>query len=203
MSTDTGNTNPHKSAKADAKAAQAYAKATRPWYKKKRWWLVGFVLIAIIAGALGGGGDEGDDATAKDDSSSQSSDSGKKSMVASQPDEEAESTEEAEPTEEPEPEPKWTTVGKLSGNTNKAGPDFKLNGCDTRMTYRVQGAESTIVAFYVMDSGTQLMEDGGIPVASPTKSGPGETVIRKDEGDYYIEVVAANAEWQVQVQEKC
>ena len=95
------------------------------------------------------------------------------------------------------------TVGKLSGNTNKAGPDFHLNGCDTRMTYNVQGAESTIVAFYVMDSGTQLMEDGGIPVASPTETGPGETVIRKDEGDYYVEVVAANADWQVQVQEKC
>lgn len=197
MSTEMGRTNPHTAAKADAKAAHAYAKATRPWYKKKRWWLVGLVLIAIIAGALGGGGDAGDDATATDDSSSQSSDSGKKDKAAAAP------KEEAEPTEEPEPKPKWKTVGKLSGNTNKAGPDFQLNGCDTRMTYNVQGAESTLVAFYVMDSGTQLMEDGGIPVASPTKSGPGETVIRKDEGDYYIEVVAANADWQVQVQEMC
>ena len=110
---------------------------------------------------------------------------------------------EAEEGAEPEPEPEWKTVAKLSGNTNKAGPDFHLNGCDTRMTYNVQGAESTLVAFYIMDSGTQLMEDGGIPVASPPESGPGETVIRKDEGDYYAEVMAANAEWQVQVQEKC
>lgn len=67
-----GNTNPHKSAKADAKAAKAYAKATRPWYQKKRFWLLGLVLVVIIAAvASGGGGDSGDDVTANDDSSSQ------------------------------------------------------------------------------------------------------------------------------------
>lgn len=27
----------HRNAKAEAKAAKAYAKATRPWYKKKRF----------------------------------------------------------------------------------------------------------------------------------------------------------------------
>lgn len=103
-----------------------------------------------------------------------------------------------------EPAPVWETVAKLSGNTNKAGPDFSLSGCETRMTYDVQGdPSSTLVAFYVQESGTQLTEDGGFPVASPTKTGPGQTTIRKDEGDYYVEVVAANADWQVQVQERC
>lgn len=42
--------------KADAKAAKAYAKATRPWYKKKRWIAAIAVLVIIIAVALGGGG---------------------------------------------------------------------------------------------------------------------------------------------------
>jgi hypothetical protein len=45
--------------KAEARAARAYAKASRPWYKKKRWWLAGAVALIIvisIASASGSGG---------------------------------------------------------------------------------------------------------------------------------------------------
>lgn len=35
--------------RAAAKAAKAYAKATRPWYRKKRWWVLGAVALIIIA----------------------------------------------------------------------------------------------------------------------------------------------------------
>jgi hypothetical protein len=41
--------------KADHKAAKAYAKATRPWYKKKRWILAIVVVVIIVAIAAGGG----------------------------------------------------------------------------------------------------------------------------------------------------
>ena len=59
---------------ADAKAEKAYAKASRPWFKKKRFILpLGLVaLIVIFAGTSGGG----DNTTATDDSPSQSSDTG-------------------------------------------------------------------------------------------------------------------------------
>lgn len=46
-------------AKAELKAAKAYSKAQRPWYKKKRWILsLGFILliVAVSAGSSGGGG---------------------------------------------------------------------------------------------------------------------------------------------------
>ncbi len=50
----------YRDAKADAKAAAAYAKAQRPWYKKKRW--IGTIaivaIVAIAAGSSGGGGDD-------------------------------------------------------------------------------------------------------------------------------------------------
>jgi hypothetical protein len=45
--------------KADAKAAKAYAKATRPWYKKKRWIAAIIVGVIIVASALGSGGGDG------------------------------------------------------------------------------------------------------------------------------------------------
>lgn len=112
-------------------------------------------------------------------------------------------SEKTEKAEKPKPKAEWKTVAELSGNTSKAGPDFHLDGCEVRLKYNIKGGDSALVAFYVLDSGTKLMEDGGFPVASPDKSGAGETSLRKDEGDYYIEVVAANADWDAQVQEKC
>jgi hypothetical protein len=44
-------------AKAEAKAAKAYAKAQRPWYKKKRWILsIGMILLIVVAGGSSSGG---------------------------------------------------------------------------------------------------------------------------------------------------
>jgi hypothetical protein len=61
-------------AKARAKADKAYAKASRPWYKKKRFIVPGalLVLIVIIAATSGGGG--GDNGTVVSDSTSTSGD---------------------------------------------------------------------------------------------------------------------------------
>jgi len=58
MSTPPEGQERPQSTKADHKAAKAYAKATRPWYKKKRWWAVGLLLIIGIASAGGGAGSD-------------------------------------------------------------------------------------------------------------------------------------------------
>ena len=53
---DSGGPRNHRQAKAEAKAAAAYAKAQRPWYKKKRFILsLGLVIliVAIVAGTSG------------------------------------------------------------------------------------------------------------------------------------------------------
>jgi len=55
--------------KAEIKAAKAYAKATRPWYKKKRWWAAGLLLIIIIAAAAGGAGSDNTKPTAPENTS--------------------------------------------------------------------------------------------------------------------------------------
>ncbi|MEJ7634315.1 DUF2510 domain-containing protein [Aeromicrobium sp.] len=48
--------------RADAKAAKAYAKASRPWFKKKRWILaIALLLIIVIVAATSGGGSSDDD----------------------------------------------------------------------------------------------------------------------------------------------
>jgi hypothetical protein len=52
-------------AKAELKAAKAYAKAQRPWYKKKRVIIPGgFILLIVIIAAASGGGTKKDNNTA-------------------------------------------------------------------------------------------------------------------------------------------
>lgn len=49
-------------AKAELRAAKAYSKAQRPWYKKKRWILsLGVILLIVaVSASSGGGGTSGD-----------------------------------------------------------------------------------------------------------------------------------------------
>jgi hypothetical protein len=190
MSTPETPTNP----KAAAKAAKAYAKASRPWFKKKRYIALIVVGLFVVIGAASGGGG-GDDSTTDAGASP--------TATATQSSAAAKESTGAPKQAKPVAKPTWKTVSDLRGNTNKSGPDFHLNGCDTRLTYDVKGGDMSLVAFYVMESGKKLLEDGGIPVASPSESGRGETVLREDEGDYYIEVMGANADWTAAVQEKC
>ena len=95
--------------KAEAKAAKAYAKASRKWYQKKRWWLVAVVFVIVAASAASGGSD--DSGTTKDNSSSQSTDAEKRGAAATKKD--------AEPAEDAEPE---MTSGQE--NALKAGQNY-------------------------------------------------------------------------------
>lgn len=60
MATPSYGDNP----KAHAKAAKAYAKAQRPWYKKKRFIIPIILVVLVIAiSASSGGGDDGETAS--------------------------------------------------------------------------------------------------------------------------------------------
>jgi hypothetical protein len=96
MSTPHGGPETSRSTKADHKAAKAYAKATRPWYKKKRWWAAG-LLILIIAASAGSGA--GTDQSARTASENTSQDSQKNKPAAQE-----ESVAQQEPAAESEPE---------------------------------------------------------------------------------------------------
>ena len=67
------STNVTRDAKAQAKADKAYAKATRPWYKKKRFWVLGLVLLLVLVAAMNmnSGGDNAGTTTGGSSSSQQ------------------------------------------------------------------------------------------------------------------------------------
>lgn len=156
-----------------------------------------FILLAIIGSVLPGSDDTDSTATA-DSTESQAATT---SDTSSAP---AKASAAAKPSAKPKPKPKpvWKVVTTLAGSNNKQGKDFHLHGCETRLDYTVGGGQFAGVNIYVVDSGDQLMKDGGIPeVAMADKSDT--TQIRRDEGDYYLDVVAANTTWSIKVEERC
>lgn len=73
--TDAPDTNDHRSAKAQAKASKAHAKAMRPWFKKKRYLgLIGFVVLIGLIAVSSGGGEDGTTDVASDDNETVESD---------------------------------------------------------------------------------------------------------------------------------
>ena len=97
----------------------------------------------------------------------------------------------------------WVTVATMKGNNNKIGPNFHLSGSPVTLTYSVKGDPTYAqVIIYVMDKGTQLTKDGGIPDIGPTSGITHDTtMLQRESGDYYLQVVSANANWTVTIQE--
>lgn len=74
-----------KDAKARAKAEKAYKKASRPWYKKKRFWLLGLIALLIIIAVATSGGEDAETPTSSSSGSNQEgSDSQEPEEAASQ-----------------------------------------------------------------------------------------------------------------------
>lgn len=96
----------------------------------------------------------------------------------------------------------WVEVASLSGKDNKQGEPFALSGAPARLSYKVTGSSSVIAAFYVMAEGTSFEEVGGIPEVMASDSGEDSTMLAKDAGNYYLEVKAANCDWEVIVEEQ-
>ncbi|MGH3458329.1 DUF4352 domain-containing protein [Aeromicrobium sp.] len=72
--------------RADAKAEKAYAKATRPWYKKKRWiGLLAVIALSIVIAATSGGSDSGGPEVVGNSSSGDTSSNSNKTGSKSNP----------------------------------------------------------------------------------------------------------------------
>ena len=142
------------------------------------------------------------------------------SVIDSQSEQLIEETEEpaSEPTAEPEPtepaepekpaetaEPTWTTVATIEGNADQQSDTITLTGGKVRVTYEFTDPSSLdmiIGAIYVLDEGVDLTKDGGIPDVMVSEAGSGETVLRKDAGEYYVKVTVANADYTITIEEE-
>lgn len=100
-------------------------------------------------------------------------------------------------------EKKWVKVAELTGVANNSGDNFTISGEKQRITYRFNGDQMSIGTVYLMKSGNTLDKDGGIPdVYAYDNTLSGTVNVRKQTGDYYINVTAANVTgWNVTVED--
>lgn len=100
-------------ARAARKADKAYAKATRPWYRKKRFWLLGLLAVLVVAAlATSGGQDAADSPSAAQSATAQQESA-------------PESTASQAPTEKPVTVTADKLIKDLEANALKASSTYK------------------------------------------------------------------------------
>lgn len=102
-------------------------------------------------------------------------------------------------------EPTWTPVATITGNADQQSDTIVLTGGKVRVKYDfvdTSGQGMIVGAVYVLTEGTDIMTDGGIPDVMVSKAGAGETILRKDAGEYFVKVTSANADYTVTVEEE-
>jgi len=107
----------------------------------------------------------------------------------------------AEQTKEPEKEKVWTSVFKTSITADKQTEAFKLEGGQQKLIYKSTGGDYSMCMVYVMDEGSTLEQNGGLPTVSITGSKQDETMMRKSAGEYYLDVKTANGNCNIEIQE--
>lgn len=147
----------YRDAKAQAKAAKAYANAQRPWFKKKRFVIPGAVVALMVVIQMGGGGSEDPAVAASGDTNSAavvdaesvegSDDTGKKTKAS--PEKQAEPA--SEPVEEePKPQPVVKAVAVDAADIlkefegNEAAADLKYEGKTLKVTGNVYKVDTEV-----------------------------------------------------------
>ena len=155
--------------KASAKAAQAYAKASRPWYKKKRWIAAIVIVIIIIIAAASGGGDSEEEAPEAEATNSQSGDG------QSAPDDGAEGATEQEVPDNsstgrgPITWGNWEVVGRLQVTEEEFTGDYSVV---TRVTNTGDSPDSGLFTVTILQ-GNEIL---GTADCSTSEAAPGATV---------------------------
>jgi len=151
-------------------------KIQKPWYKKTWVIIFGVLIVLVYIGNLG------------DD----------KSANVAEPSQTYIATPDQSNTKQ------WTKVYSFKGNGMKKSPVFELKGNEARVRYKYEapsGLGMGMFAVYVVDEGSDIMKDGGIPEAmSSAEKEDTESSIQKSAGRYYLSVNASGL-WEVTIEE--
>ena len=172
-------------------------KQKKPFFKRT-WVIVSGAIIAVfvIVGIANGGSTPANNA-ADTPSGGQTSNS--------QPADEKKSTQPSQKPAAQAPAKKWVKLITLSGSADKSSDTIKTTGGKLRVSYNFTDPTKTgmiVVAVYVLDEGVDPQKDGAIPDVMISEPGKDATTIRKDAGEYYVRVSAANTKYTVTVEEE-
>lgn len=95
----------------------------------------------------------------------------------------------------------WRKVISLSGSSEKRSKVFKLSGAEARMRYKLDGNNYSFLAIYIVNEGESLAETGGFTEVSVDGDTEDSTRIVKPAGEYYLDVISGNGNWEVTIEE--
>ena len=96
----------------------------------------------------------------------------------------------------------WVSLISMSCRSSKNSSPFELGVNPVRIRYSLEGGDFSMLYAYVLESGTDLMETGGIPEIMIDGPENGESRLYKKPGTYYISVDSANGYWHIDVEEE-
>ena len=160
--------------------------------KKTHFWA--FIFLAFFVGSLLMMSDTSPAQVETDNNTTS-----QEAQTVAQPAEGAEPEEENKPQEN-KPKQK-VVVTELSGSANKSSDTFRLSGGKVTLTYDFKGTGTIVGAIYILEEGTDLNTDGGIPEVMVTEPGSDTTIVRKGEGDYYLQV-NSTTDFTVKIEEE-
>lgn len=98
---------------------------------------------------------------------------------------------------------KWVPLTTVTGGTEKTSDTIRTTGGKIRVSWTFTGGSMAMGAIYLLDEGTDLQRDGGIPVAMIDEASTKDSIVlRKSAGEYFVQVSAANAKYTVRVEEE-
>jgi hypothetical protein len=86
----------------------------------------------------------------------------------------------------------WTSVFKTETNADKQTEGFNLQGGQQKIVYKNSGGQYSLCMVYIMKEGSTLEDNGGIPTVSINGDKTDETMMRKSNGEYYLDIKTAN-----------
>lgn len=98
---------------------------------------------------------------------------------------------------------KWVPLTTVTGGTEKTSDTIRTVGGKIRVSWTFTGGQYAAGAIYLLNEGTDLQEDGGVPVAMIDEASTKDSIVlRKAAGEYFVQVTAANAKYTVKVEEE-
>jgi len=92
-------------------------------------------------------------------------------------------------------------VINISSSTDKQTDTFSLEGGKQKLIYNTAGGDMTMCYVYVVDEGKSLDKEGGFPEVTINGVDSGETMMRKSEGSYYLDMKVVNGSCDITIQE--
>lgn len=115
------------------------------------------------------------------------------------------STEEKNSTSTPKtellPTQDWVKIISLDAEANKQSEIFHLAGGEQKLVYKASGGKYLLCYIYIVPKNQSIDLNGGFPEVKIDVTSASEVFIKKNSGDYYLDIKVVNGTCGAELQE--